>query len=260
MSNEAGQGAAGVGAEAQTPEVTQEQVAQPEVDTQATSEESTAEAKTFTQEELNDIVKKEKARAESRAERRVLKALERIAPQQAPQQQFQAPQDTKPARREGESDDAYLDRLTDWKLDQRERATHQQRVQEQQMTLSKKTEGLYAEAAKQPGFDREEFDALPLTPVIAEALVESDQGAKLMAYMSAHPEEVARIASLSPARQAAEIGKLETKVSASPKTSKAPPPINPVGSRGGGSASDPASMSVAQWAEHMKKQGSRWVR
>lgn len=260
MSNEAGQDAAGVVTEAQNPAVTTETVTTPEVDTQATAEESTAEVKTFTQDELNDIIKKEKAKAEAKAERRVMRALEKLSPQQA-QQQYQAPQqDARPTRREGEADDAYVERVADWKLDQRERASQQQRAQEQTKSLATKTERMYAEAAKLPGFDREEFDSLPLTPVIAEALVESDQTAKLMAFMSANPEEVARIASLSPARQAAEIGKLEAKVSASPKPSKAPPPINPIGSRGGGSAGDPASMSVDQWAAHMKKQGSRWVR
>lgn len=261
MSETTGQEAPAVASETPNPEVAQDnKAALPEVDTQATTEEPTAEAKTFTQEELNDIVKKEKARAEAKAERRVLKALERIAPAPA-QPQSQAPQmEARPARRDGESDDAYIERVADWKLDQRERASHQQKAQEQTQTLAKKTEGLYAEASKLPGFDREEFDALPLTPILAQTLVESDQAPQLMAYMSAHPEEVDRIAALSPARQAAEIGKLEAKVAAAPKVSKAPAPITPIGSRGSGSNGDPASMSVDQWAAHMKKQGSRWVR
>jgi hypothetical protein len=260
MSETTGQEAPAVASETPNPEAVQDnKAAQPEVDTQDTTEESTAETKTFTQEELNDIVKKEKARAEAKAERRVLKALERLTPQ-APQQQYEQRQDAKPARREGEGDDAYLDRLTDWKLDQRDRASQQQKAQEQTKTLASKTERMYAEAAKQPGFDREEFDSLPLTPVIAEALIDSDQGAKLMAYMSANPDEVSRISALSPARQAAEIGKLEAKMATAPKTSKAPAPINPIGSRGSGNGGDAASMSVDQWAAHMKKHGSRWVR
>lgn len=260
MSNEAGQDAAGVVTEAQNPEVVTDQTTQPDADTQAHSEDSTAETKTFTQDELNDIVKKEKAKAEAKAERRVMRALEKLTPTQQAQQQAIERPDARPNRREGETDDAYLDRLTDWKLDQRDRASQQQRAHEQTRSIATKTESLYAEAAKLPGFDREDFDSLPLTPAIASALTESDVAPKLMAYMSANPEEVARIAALSPARQAAEIGKLEAKVSTAPKASKAPPPINPIGSRGGGHNADFASMSVDQMKEHMRKRGSRWVR
>jgi hypothetical protein len=263
MSETTGQEAPAVASETPNPEAAQDNKAttNPEVDTQATTDESTAAPKTFTQDELNDIVKKEKARAEAKAERRVLKALERLTPQQQAQQQpVQERQEARPARREGESDDGYLDRLTDWKLDQREHAKGQERAQERTQTIAKKTEGMYAEAAKLPGFDREEFDALPLTPILAETLIDSDQAPQLMAYMSAHPDEVSRIAALSPARQAAEIGKLEAKVAATPKVSKAPAPINPIGSRGSGSPSDYASMSVDQVEADMRKRGSKWVR
>jgi hypothetical protein len=263
MSETTGQEAPAVASETPTPEVAQVQATiTPEADTQDAPGEETAEAKTFTQDELNDIVKKEKARAEAKAERRVLKALERLTPQQQPaQQQFQAPQDARPTRLNGEGDDAYLDRLTDWKLDQRDRASSQQKAQEQTQTIAKKTENMYAEAAKLPGFDREEFDALPLTPVLAETLIDSDQAAQLMAYMSAHPEDVARIAALSPARQAAEIGKLETKLATAPKTSKAPAPISPIGSRGSAANSaDLANLPMDQYVEARKKQGARWAR
>lgn len=263
MSETTGQEAPAVASETPNPEVALDNKATvtPEADTQAASEESTAEPKSFTQEELNEIVKKEKARAEAKAERRVLRALEGLKPPQAPQQQYQAPVDTRPTRFNGENDDAYLDRLTDWKLDQRERASSQQRAQEQTKTLADKTERMYAEAAKVPGFDREDFDALPLTPILAQALVESDQGAKLMAHMSANPDEVARIATLSPARQAAEIGKLEARVASAPKTSKAPAPISPVGSRGSAANSaDLANLPMDQYIEARRKQGARWAR
>lgn len=264
MSETTGQEAPAVASETPNPEAAQDNKApsQP-LDTQAEgTEETTAETKTFTQAEMDEVVKKAKASAEAKTERRILRALEKLTPNQqaAPQQQYQAPQDAKPSRREGENDDAYLERLTDWKLDQRDRASSQQRAQEHTKSLATKTERIYAEAAKVPGFDREEFDALPLTPILAETLIESDKAPQLMAYMSANPEEVACIAALSPARQAAEIGKLEAKVAAAPKVSKAPAPITPIGSRGNGGPIDAANMSVAQWAEHMKKNGSKWVR
>lgn len=59
----------------ESPAVTTEQVTAPEAVTAAPEEVSTqAETKTFTQEQLNEIIQKEKAKAEAKAERRALKA------------------------------------------------------------------------------------------------------------------------------------------------------------------------------------------
>jgi len=255
MSDQTSQEAAVVSNEAPNPAAAQVQAANTQVDdTQASTEESTAEAKTFTQEELNDIVKKEKARTEAKTERRVLRMLEKLSPQSVQQQEQHAePVQGRPIREKYASEDAYTDALVDWKLEQRS-------AQERTQSLSSKTENMYAQAAKLPGFDREDFNALPLTPAISQALVESDKGPQLMAYMTANPGEVERIAAMSAVQQVKEMGRLEDKLSAAPKTSKAPAPINPIGSRGSGAITDPNSMTVDQWAAHMKKNGSRWVR
>lgn len=217
--------------------------------------------KTFTQAELDDIVQKRIAKAEAKAERRVLRTLERVMPQREQQPAPQQAQDAKPTRREGETDDAYLDRLTDWKLDQRDSKAKQERAQESQKSLAKKTDAIYAEAQKVPGFDREAFDDLPLTRPMVEALVDSDQAAKLMAYMASNPDDIARIATLSEARQAAELGKLEAKLASAPtpKPSKAPNPIKPVG---GASTpvTDFASASMDDYIAQRKKQGAAWSR
>jgi hypothetical protein len=221
------------------------------------------EQKTFTQKELDEILQKRIAKAEARAERRVLRTLERVIPQpqSAPQQQAQQREDNRPSRRDGEADDDYLERLTDWKLEQRDSKAKAETQQRQAATLAQKTESIYAEAEKLAGFDRESFDELPLTKPIVEALIDSDAPAKLMHYMAANPAEVERIAKLSPARQAAELGKLEAALPKTPKTSKAPDPIgNPVGN---GSATavqhDPNRMSHEQYREWRKKNGARWA-
>ena len=99
----------------ESPAVTTEQVTAPEAVTAAPEEVSTqAETKTFTQEQLNEIIQKEKAKAEAKAERRALKAyretLERFAPQApAPQQS-----DGKPSRAAFNGDDeAYIEAVAD---------------------------------------------------------------------------------------------------------------------------------------------------
>ena len=245
---------------------TPENVAAPAQDTEAASDVDTqAEKKSFTQDELNEIIQKEKAKAEAKAERRALKAyretLEKFAPLQQQQKAEEKPAATsRPTQAQFDNVDDYVEAMADWKLGQREQQEQQQRQAQQAQTLAAKTENFYSEAQKIPGFDREAFDELPLTRHIAEALVESDAPAKLMAHMAANPEEVARIASLSPARQAAEIGKLETKLASAPKVSNAPAPIKPIGTRGSATNSDPSKMSMEEYAEYRKKSGAQWAR
>lgn len=221
-----------------------------------------APEKTFSQAELDAIVGKEKAKAEAKAERRVLKSLERIVPQPqqaqapAPQAQGQEP----PRRDQFASDDEWVDAKVEWKLGQREAKSAQERQQHQAGKTLQTTEKLYAEAAKIPGFDRDDFDSLPLTKPLVEALIESDHAPKLMAYLNGNPEEVTRIAGLSAARQAAEIGKLEVKVSEKPavKPSKAPAPITPVGGAKT-PVHDLGAASMDEYKAMRAKQGARWA-
>lgn len=227
-------------------------------------EQSQGKEKTFTQAELDEILQKRIAKAEARAERRVLKTLEKLQPPQ--QRQEAAPiDDGKPKPREGETNDSYIDRLTDWKLEQRERQQTQQRQQQQQAELARKTETFYAEAQKVAGFDREVFDDLPLTRPIAETLMESSIAPQLMAYMSANPEEVERIAGLSPARQMAELGRLEARLEANPqpvkRVSSAPAPLNPIKGKAAAAptydTTDPRAAKELSTAEWIRRENER---
>jgi hypothetical protein len=234
----------------------------PETDDGAGGEQQSGTPKTFSQQELDEIVKKRVAKAEDRAERRVLRTLEKLQPQAAPQPTArQAPESDKPTRRDGEADDSYLERLADWKLDQRDQRQAQHQHMERQTTLAQKTDKLYADAEKLSGFDREAFDELPLTKSIVEALVDSDTPAKLMHYMAANPAEVERISKLSPARQAAELGKLEAKLPSTPRTSKAPDPIGDPTAKASTTTtpSDPSRMNPEQYREFRKRTGARWA-
>ena len=231
--------------------------------TQATETQTDGEEKqpaaerTFTQAELDSIIQKEKAKAEAKSERRLLRVMEKFQPQ--PVQRQEARTDERPTRAQFADEDGFFDALTDWKLDQRDRGSRQKQAHEANQNLTVKTEKLYAEAAKIQGFDRDDFEALPLTGPIAQAITDSDVAPKLMAFMASNPDEVARIAGLSPARQAAEIGKLEVKLSAAVKTSKAATPIETIG----GSATTVKSLETGSFAEYKaqrEKQGAIWRR
>ena len=252
-------------APAAQPAAATDQAATPATDTQAAPDVKTeAEPRTFTQAEMDAVVQKEKAKAAAIADRRALKAyretLERVMPQQATRQQSEPSASDRPTRSQFGSDDDYVEAMTDWKMAQRDNAARQSHAQQQQRNISTKTDAIYEQAAKIPGFDREAFDELPLTPAIAAALVDSDIPAKLMHYMAANPDEIAKIAGLSPARQAAAIGKLEDKVSAAPKASNAPPPIKPIGSGGRGASNDRDTMPYAQYKALREKEGASWSR
>jgi hypothetical protein len=81
--------------------------------------------------------------------------------------------------------------------------------------------------------------------------------------MSANPDDVDRIAKLSPARQAAELGKLEATLASKPplKTSKTPDPIGDPTARGNTTVvpNDPAKMTHEQYRAWRQKQGARWA-
>lgn len=244
---EATQGAAApvLPSEPANPEAAQPNAATTDAATGAVDggEASQAAPKTFTQQELDEIVSKRVKKAESQTERRVLRTLEKFAPQHqsAPQQNSQPANDGKPSRSQYANDEQYIEAVTDWKLDQRDNAAKVETQRKQQATLQQKTEAIYAEAEKLPGFDRESFDDLPLTRPIVEALIESDAPAKLMHYMAANPAELERIAKLSPARQAAELGKLEAKAveAKPPARSNAPTALAPARGSGSGQAAMP---------------------
>lgn len=258
---EAGQDAPVVTNEATTTEAAQHNAATADAGTDPAEggKESQVAEKTFTQSELDEILQKRIAKAEAKAERRVLRTIERVMP--APQQHQPQQQDYAPRREQFASDEQYLDAKVDWKLHQRDQHSAQQRFQEHSQRLTHTTESIYAKAQAQPGFDREAFDELPLTRPIVEALIESDQAPQLMAYMATHPDDIERIAGMSPARQAAELGKLEAKLSSKPqvKTSKAPDPITPIGS-GKTPVHDHESADMDAYLALRKKEGARWAR
>jgi hypothetical protein len=217
---------------------------------------------TLTEEELRDRIERATAKASAKAERRALRQAHEMLMQTAgrPQQPTQQ-QDDRPRREAFASDDEYFDKLTDWKLEQRDSRQKASTQMEQQRSMSERTEKIYAEAEKLSGMDRDDLDEVvgKFTPVIAQALVESDVSAKLLTHMASHPEDLQRITALSPARQAAEIGKLETRLANVAKPPRTPAPIEPVGG-GQSPIKSLASMSADEYYAARMKQRPGWAR
>ncbi len=92
-----------------------------------------------------------------------------------------------------------------------------------------------------------------MTPVMKQVIVESDVGPNIAYFLAQNPAEAARIAALSPARQAAEIGKLEDRVTKPAKASSAPEPIRPVGGRSQVSDLLSDRLPPEQWYKNFEK-------
>lgn len=228
----------------------------PQTDSGEGGEVSPVAERTFTQKELDEIIKREKARTEAKTERRVLRTIERFAPQQQPQPSQQQPaSDGRPQRGQFKTEEDYDDARDAWRDQQREHKAN-----------GAKTEKFYAEAEKLPGFDRDAFDDLPLTQAMARAMLDSDIAPRLMHHLVTNPDEVKRIAELPPARQAAAIGKLEAKLESEPlkppKSSKAPDPSgNPAAGAGNTPvvSGDLGKLSMDKYQAERARQGARWA-
>lgn len=175
----------------------------------------------------------------------------------------------RPVPKPGEDPVDFIDRLTEWKLEQK---TAQQTQRQQQETQAK-SDGELMESWKskvaQAHAKYDDFEEVTnnedvkLAPMMARAMMESDVGADIAYYLGNNPAEASRIASLPPAKQALEIGRLDarfTEQSGGRKVSSAPEPITPIGDKGttgrvekAKSLDDP-NLSDAEWLALRKQE------
>lgn len=95
---------------------------------------------------------------------------------------------------------------------------------------------------------------VPMTQPMQQAIMESDIGPKLAYYLASNPEEAERIAAMSPIGAIRTLGRIEERLAtAKPevKTTNAPAPIKPIGSRAT-VAKDPGKMSDAEYERWRK--------
>lgn len=106
---------------------------------------------------------------------------------------------------------------------------------------------------KLPDFDLYVGDpTLPITPLMAEVIRESDVGPEVAYHLGKNRTEAQRIFALPPHRQAAELGRLEAKLAmpAAPNPKPIPPaPPQTVSGLSAGLAKSPDDMSMAEYVE-----------
>lgn len=173
----------------------------------------------------------EKRAAEQRAEdaeRRLASgsqpATDKAQPPAAPQQ----PQPGKPIAASFESYEAYVEALTDWKVEQ-SNVQRSQREAAQKTAENWKTRSADARTAH-PDYDQvlAEAESTPISRAMHETIAESDLGPELVYFLAKNPDDAARISTLPPLAAAREIGKLEATLSAKPATPAAAAPAKPL--------------------------------
>ncbi len=217
--------------------------------------------KTFTQEELDDILSKRLAKEQRKFERdsarRIAEAVAHVAAKPAAE--------LKPEN--FPTTDAYIDAVSDRKADEKLALRESQRE-------SVNVDARWSEAEEAAMEKYGDYDvvvknnpALPITPTMADVIKRSDMGGDVAYHLGTNPREAERIAKLSPFLQAKELGRIEAKLAANPpeikKPSNAPEPIKPVKPMGDTSrvydTTDPRSikqMGTSEWiaADRLRRQ------
>ncbi len=172
--------------------------------------------------------------------------------------------DGRPKPEDFETHLEFVEKLTDWKLDQREQAKiandHKAKFEADQKARVKSHLDR-VQAFKEKTADYEEVvtsvDDVRTPPALESLILESENSAALIYELASNRKEFERICQLSPLALAREIGRVESRIASNTssepkpepkKQTKAPPPIAPVSSKGG---------SVAKSIHDIAAQGSQ---
>jgi hypothetical protein len=152
-----------------------------------------------------------------------------------------------------QSHEEYVEALTDWKLDQRERQRTVQESQQREAVARQTAQQQWAQREAEGRDTYDDYDEVvsrlslrdTIAPIVADTFRESDVGHALLYYLGQHPKDVQHLNSLTPLAAARWLGQLEARVAAPPalpsrrstppSTGAAPlatPPMTPVGTGG----------------------------
>lgn len=252
-----------VAAEIDTAPAVQEPTAEPEsAPVKQEAEPEAPQTKTFTQDELDAIVKKRLEREQRKWER-----------QRAQQPVAQPPAQT-PTADQFSTTEAYAEALAVQKAEQ----LLAQRAMQQQQAQMLDAHHDREEQARDRYDDYEQVvlnPRLPITDVMADTIRASEVGPDVAYYLGTNIKEAERISRLPPIVQAKEIGKIEAKLVDNPpakRSTSAPAPITPVTARNSNNPSydttDPRSiktMNTSEWIEaerqrQIKKMQAQYAR
>jgi hypothetical protein len=165
----------------------------------------------------------------------------------------------------------YTEALTDWKIEQRDKAAKEQAAKskfeaEQADVLKAHSARVKAFTEKTPDFldVLEDVSHIPVSPTVERELLSSENGPELIYALAQDPAEFERINKLGPIAAARELGRLEVKLSSKAtdpkpepkKLTNAPKPLAPVGAGKGAVAKtiDDPNLSQREYETIRRKQ------
>lgn len=98
-------------------------------------------------------------------------------------------------------------------------------------------------------------DDVKITPVMSQAILEAEDGPAIAYHLGQNPEMAERIAGLTPAQQAIELGRLSVKLATPPPKPK-PEPIRPLNTRNSAGPKSPTEMTMDEYAEYRKSKST----
>ncbi len=139
--------------------------------------------------------------------------------------------------------------------EQRARSAGEQR----QAVRASKARDLFArgEDAYEDFADLAGSEGLKITDAMTDAMIESDDGHKVLYHLGQNPEEAERIAGLNPVAQVRELAKLEvsiTKPAAKKRTTRASEPIKPVKAGGAPGGFNPDECSMKEYMDNYHRE------
>ena len=152
-----------------------------------------------------------------------------------------APEATEPKLDQFQSYEEYVAALADFKAEQKVRSILEERASQEAeveaaKTRAEKEREFMARAetykAERPDFDNVAFNPLlPVTPEMADVINASENGPQVLYHLGQNMAEATRISNLPPVMQAAELGRIEARITMPQANlnSAAPDPIEPVG-------------------------------
>lgn len=267
--------------------------------TTAATQEAPKPERTFSQAELDEIIEKKSAKwlrqkEELKTEAAALRRLVLGNPQpkepEAPKpKEAQAGDTAKPKREDFQDYDLFIEALADWKADEKVKAERTKRSEDEAKDRAEReartARQTYTEREAKAREKHEDFEevaldnSLPINDVMAQAIIDSEEGPELLYYLGHNRKEAERISKLSPLQAIKELGKLEAKLAESPadakepkerepakaapkkESSKAPEPIQPVGGKAAPvdsqepSDSDPVDVWLMKRRKQLERQG-----
>ncbi|MGH8758328.1 MAG: hypothetical protein ACREVW_02250 [Burkholderiales bacterium] len=166
----------------------------------------------------------------------------------------QAQAEAEPQQESYESYEEYVRAVARWEVSQslateRTRIEHEHRAQAAVRDYDTRAQAV---REKHADFDQVVYNPdLAVSEIMRDAILRSEDGAKLAYHLGQHPEEAAHIANMEPFGQVMAIGRLAAKLDAKPRptaaASSAPAPITPVKASAPATTGLREDLSVDDW-------------